>query len=1739
MRSSWKRMTAVAVSLLVAGSVGTLVAPGTAGAVTATATTTTVTSSGTPSTYGNSVTLTATINQTAATGTVNFRDNGVSISGCASQAVSAHVATCTLSSLSVASHPITAVYSGDATYATSTSVSFSQVVSKIATTTAVTSSLNPSSFGDSVTLTATVSQSAAGGTANFKVATTSIVGCSAQTVTAGVATCSVSSLAVASNSVTAVYSGDTNNATSTSSALAQVVNKASSTTSVSSQATPSAYGVSLTYTATVSPSTAAGNVAFTDGGVSISGCTAKVLASGSTTCTVATSTVGSHSIVATYAGNTSYLTSTSSTYSQSVTTAGTTTSVVSSLNPSTTNGGTVTFTATVAVSSGTFDNLGTVSFTDGGVTIAGCGTKAISATHATCAVTGLTAGTHSIVATYSGDTKFSTSSSDTLSQVVNAAPTAVWVDATGSNSNDGSSGAPLATITAGVTMVAPGGTVHVAAGTYNETVTVSKSLSLLGANAGTTPNGGTRGSESIISGGNGGAGTSVFSADLNASNVTFSGFTVVQTTPVTCRNCSAFGIKIEPAASNITISDNIVTGMTATAAESGTTRTNPAIGISDDGNTVAAPSNVTISDNFVSAITTSGTQHTSATGIFIGDSSNTLVGSNVSVTGNHVTGVSSATWGGYGILLNAPTTGTTVSGNSVDTVSGGGWAQGIGAESVETSLTVQNNAVSGISSSTALAATDLDFDVSNTQSSGATVNHNSFAVSTGFGVTNGSSGTADVSGNQWGCGDGPGTTGCSTSAGLLTTSPWIVSYTDDPAKAGLPGFWPTAITTSSAPSITSADHTTFTIGSAGSFTVTGTGAPAPTFSVTTGTLPAGVSLNSTTGVLSGTPTECGAFAVTITATNSVSTSPQSFTLTVNDAAAITSADHTSFSAGSAGSFTVTATGYPAPTFSETGTLPSGVSLDSTTGVLSGTPTNSGSFSITMGATNGVGSDASQPFTLTVNAVAGITSADNSTFTTGQSNSFTVVASGYPLPTFSETGALPTGVSMNSTTGVLSGEPTQSGVFHVTMVAHNGIFADDTQPFTLTVNDATAITSADTTTFTTGSAGSFTVTATGYPAPSFSESGTLPAGVSFNSTTGVLSGTPTASGSFSITMGANNGIGSDATQPFTLTVNDAPAITSADTTTFTKGSAGSFTVTATGYPAPSFSESGTLPAGVSFNSTTGVLSGTPTESGSFSITMGATNGVGSDATQPFSLTVNDAPVITSANHTTFTTGSAGSFTVTASGYPVPTFSETGTLPAGVSFNSTTGVLSGTPTASGSFSITMGANNGIGSDASQSFTLTVNAAPAISSGASKIFGKGVAGSFTVTASGYPAPTFSETGTLPTGITLNSSGVLSGTSTQTGSFPVTMTATNGVGTDATQNFTVNVVAAPVFTSVNNAAFTTAGSNSFTVAASGYPAPTFTVTTGTLPSGVTLNSTTGVLSGTPAATGVTSVTITATNAVSNATQSFTLTTSAGPVITSANSIGFYTAQASTFTVTATGYPSPTFSETGALPAGITLNATTGVLSGTTTAAGTYVIALKASNGIGSGGTQVFTLTVSAAIAAFTSASSGTAAAGTPYSFTIRTTGASPMVVSTASTSAITAAGLTFTDNGDGTATLAGTPLASAAGVKTWTWKAKNFAGQTLQGFSLTIGLAPSITSAASKSVKTGVAFSMTITSKGSPVATLSATGLPAGVTLVDLGSGKGTLAGTMPAGVHTFTITASNGVLPNATQLFTLTGK
>lgn len=344
-----------------------------------------------------------------------------------------------------------------------------------------------------------------------------------------------------------------------------------------------------------------------------------------------------------------------------------------------------------------------------------------------------------------------------------------------------------------------------------------------------------------------------------------------------------------------------------------------------------------------------------------------------------------------------------------------------------------------------------------------------------------------------------------------------------------------------APALTSANASTFMAGALSSFTASASGVPTPTLSES-GALPFGVSFTDNgdgTASLKGTPSSGGAFNITITASNAEGSVSQSFTLTVNQSPTFTSPNNATFTAGSLGAFSVTASGFPSPTFNTSGALPSGVTLNSATGSLSGTPGNGGIFSFTITASNAAGS-VSQSFTLTVNQPPAITSANTATFTVKAAGSFTVKATGFPAPTLSDTGTLPSGVTFNSSTGVLSGLPTAGGTFNIIFTAGN-VAGSVSQSFILTVNQAPAVTSANSAAFTTGTLGSFTVTATGFPIPGLTETGALPGGVSFidnHNGTGTLSGTPASSGTFAISFAAANGVGSAATQSFTLTVTAA-------------------------------------------------------------------------------------------------------------------------------------------------------------------------------------------------------------------------------------------------------------------------------------------------------------------------------------------------------------------------------------------------------------------------------------------------------------------------------------------------------------------------------------------------------------------------------------------------------------------------
>jgi hypothetical protein len=371
-----------------------------------------------PSVYGASVTLTATVTPTAATGTVTFL-NGSTPLGAAVNVVGG-VATLTTSSFPVGLEYLTAVYSGDANDTGGDSAIWTQTVSQDGTTAALLSSPNPSNYGQTVILTATLSPTAATGTVTFQAGSSTL---GSGLVVNGAASLSVSTLSVGTQALTAVYSGDTDDSGATSAVLSQVVRQAANTTVLVSSANPSAYGQSVSLTATVSPSTATGTVTFNDGSSTLG---VVALLNGVAIFPTTTLAVGVHSLTAAYSGDVDDGPSTSQVLTQNVGTVVTTTSLVSSANPSV-YGQPVTLTATVSPSTAT----GNVTFLDGATTLFVAG---LSGGTAIFADAGLASGLHNLTAVYAGNSS-DTSSTGTLAlQVVSCgtvAESSLYTDSVG------------------------------------------------------------------------------------------------------------------------------------------------------------------------------------------------------------------------------------------------------------------------------------------------------------------------------------------------------------------------------------------------------------------------------------------------------------------------------------------------------------------------------------------------------------------------------------------------------------------------------------------------------------------------------------------------------------------------------------------------------------------------------------------------------------------------------------------------------------------------------------------------------------------------------------------------------------------------------------------------------------------------------------------------------------------------------------------------------------------------------------------------------------------------------------------------------------------------------------------------------------------------------------------------------------------------------------------------------------
>jgi uncharacterized repeat protein (TIGR03803 family) len=363
-------------------------------------TTTTLASSLNPSTFNQSVTFTATVTATnggTPTGTVTFTADGSNVLG--ASALSGGSAAVSTSALTAGAHSIVATYGGDSNDQPSTSTALMQTVQMASSTLSIASNVDPSVHNQAVTFTVYVSPqyggNATGGMTFYN--STSAIG------TAGVsgnkATLTVSTLPVGTDDIQGIYSGDSNVAGSASPVLFQVVNKASTTTEVTSSLNPSTFGQSVTFTATVSATKGkpAGKVTFMNGSVKLG---AGTLASGVASFTTATMGAGTKSITAVYAGNGSFAGSTSSVLSQVVDKAMSTVMLTSSQNPSTL-GQAVTFTATVTQFSGT--PTGSVTFREGSTVL---GKVKLTGGVAAFTTSSLTSGEHKITATYGGSANF-------------------------------------------------------------------------------------------------------------------------------------------------------------------------------------------------------------------------------------------------------------------------------------------------------------------------------------------------------------------------------------------------------------------------------------------------------------------------------------------------------------------------------------------------------------------------------------------------------------------------------------------------------------------------------------------------------------------------------------------------------------------------------------------------------------------------------------------------------------------------------------------------------------------------------------------------------------------------------------------------------------------------------------------------------------------------------------------------------------------------------------------------------------------------------------------------------------------------------------------------------------------------------------------------------------------------------------------------------------------------------------
>ena len=812
--------------------------------------------------------------------------------------------------------------------------------------------------------------------------------------------------------------------------------------------------------------------------------------------------------------------------------------------------------------------------------------------------------------------------------------------------------------------------------------------------------------------------------------------------------------------------------------------------------------------------------------------------------------------------------------------------------------------------------------------------------------------------------------------------------------------------------ITPATLASASAGTAYTTALSATGGTAPyVWTLTSGTLPSGMTL-SNSGVISGTTAASTTATFTVRATdanNSVAT--RTYTLAVSQSTvAILPASLPTGTVGTPYSAGLSATGGTAPYVwtQVSGTMPAGLTLSASNGLISGTPTATGSFNFAIRANDSTTKSGTINYTLVIGSpsisITPVALPGGARYTTYNT---TLTAGGgvAPYSWMVTAGSLPAGLSFSGS-GVLSGTPTVAGTTNFTVSVNDAFGSMGSFAYTFTVAAPTlTISPSSVPAMTIGQTVNGTFQAaggTGGPYAYSIVSGLIPPGLTLNTTTGAMTGSPTTLGAFTSIIRAVDGNGAYGLQNFTSTVvPPSVTITPSVMPDAYPYFAYNQLLTATGGTGPySWAiVAGTMPQGLTLSGS-GVISGTPYYAGEFFVGVSATDSGGLVGVLPVKIkivnptltlgpsTVASATVGTSYSTLLTATGGGGSYTWSK---------IAGSLPPGLSVT-TPGTIAGTPTQTGSFIATILAKEPSGAYGvitlaidvkSPTITISPTNPPAYTVGSNY--------SQTLTASGGTAPyTWSiVSGAMPTGMTL-ADGVISGISTTTGTSVFSVKAT-----DANSYSSTTVVAMKSSGGVNfgftpsSLPTATVGSSYISsLTATGGTAPyTWSVLSGALPAGLTLNATTGTISGTPTASGSFGVTLRALDSGSNAgSVAYTLNVNPGTITVTPLTLpnGTLGSVYNNSLNASGGTPSYTWTVVGGtLPSGVNLSPS-GSLTGTPTVSGNYPVAIRAQDSTGNSRIRNYVLTINTSAIVTVPSTLPKGTTGVAYSATFGASGGS-----------------------------------------------------------------------------------------------------------------------------------------------------